>query len=103
MTSDLGDSNNRVRPQEVDPRPHTSYQLGRSLDHEDSMRVAWMTRSSVTRVKSHWKKYGPKGSRSRGKTACMAREQLRHSQDRWPQRLGAQVGTQVVIPSEVAL
>ena len=35
--------------------------------------------------------------------ACMAREQLGHSQDRWPQRLGAQVGTQVVIPSKVAL
>jgi len=35
--------------------------------------------------------------------ACMAHEQLGHSQDGWPQRLGAQVGTPVVIPSEVAL
>jgi len=38
-----------------------------------------------------------------GQAACMAHEQLGHSQDGWPQRLGAQVGTQVVIPSEVAL
>ena len=35
--------------------------------------------------------------------ACMAREQQGHSQEGWPQRLGAQVGTQVVIPWEVAL
>jgi len=32
--SDIGDSNNRAGPQEVDPRPHTSYQLGRRLGHE---------------------------------------------------------------------
>jgi len=35
-TSDIGDSNNRAGPREVDPRPHTSYQLRRSLDHEGS-------------------------------------------------------------------
>ena len=33
----------------------------------------------------------------------MEREQLGHSQDGWPQRLSAQVGTQVAIPLEVAL
>ena len=59
VTSDIGDSNSRAGPREVDPRPHTSYQLGRSLDHEGSMRVVWMTHSSVTQVKSHWKRYGP--------------------------------------------
>ena len=55
--SNIGDSNRRVGPREVGPRPYTSYQLGRSLDHEGSMHVVWMTRSSVTRVKSHWKRY----------------------------------------------
>jgi len=38
-----------------------------------------------------------------GQAACMVREQLGHSQDGWPQRLGAQVGTQVAIPLEAAL
>jgi len=66
-TSDIGDSNNRAGPREVDPRPHTNYQLERSLDHEGSMRVVWMTRSGVTQLKSHWKRYDPRGSRSRGK------------------------------------
>ena len=51
--SDIGDSNMRAEPREVDPRPHTSYQLGRSLDHQGSMRVVWMTCSGVTRVKRH--------------------------------------------------
>jgi len=37
VTSDIGDSNNRAGPREVDPIPHTNYQLGRSLDHEGSM------------------------------------------------------------------
>jgi len=32
MSSDIGNSG--AGPQEVDPRQHTSYQLGRSLDHE---------------------------------------------------------------------
>jgi len=33
--SDIGYSNNRAGPREVDPRLHTSYQLGRrSLGHE---------------------------------------------------------------------
>jgi len=54
--SNIGDSNSRAGPREVDPRPHTDYQLGRSLDHEGSFCVVWMTRSSVTRVKSHWKR-----------------------------------------------
>ena len=39
VTSDIGDSNSRAGPCEVDLRPHTSYQLGRSLDHEGSMCV----------------------------------------------------------------
>ena len=51
--SDIGDSNSRAKPREVDPRPHTNYQLGRSLDHEGPMRVVWMTRSGVTQEKSH--------------------------------------------------
>ena len=33
----------------------------------------------------------------------MAREQLGHPKDERPQRLGAQVGTQVAIPLEIAL
>jgi len=66
-TSGIGDSNSRVGPREVDPIPHTNYQLGRSLDHEGSMRVVWMTHSGVTRVKSHWKRCDMWGSRSRGK------------------------------------
>jgi len=53
MSSDIGESNNGAGPREVDPRQHTSYQLGRSLDHEGSMRVVWMTRSGVAQVKSH--------------------------------------------------
>jgi len=53
-TSDIGDSNNRAGRREVDPRPHTSYNLGRSLDHEGSVRVVWMTCSSVTPVKSYY-------------------------------------------------
>jgi len=56
-TSDIGDSNNRVGHQEVDPGPHTSYQLERSLDHEGSMHVAWRARSGVARVKNHWERY----------------------------------------------
>jgi len=32
----------------------------------DSMRVVWMTRSGVTRVKSHWERYDLRGSRPRG-------------------------------------
>ena len=51
--SDFGDSNSRAGPREVDPIPHTSYQLGRSLDHEGFMCVVWMMHLSVTRVKSH--------------------------------------------------
>ena len=57
VSSNLGKSNSGVGLQEVDPRPRTSYQLGRSLDHEGSMRVVWMTRSGITQVKSHWKRY----------------------------------------------
>jgi len=34
LTSDIGKSNNKAGPREVDPRPLTSYQLGRSLGHE---------------------------------------------------------------------
>jgi len=59
VSSDIGESDSGARPREVDPRPHTSYQLGRSVDHKGSMRVVWMTRSGVTRVKSHRKRYGP--------------------------------------------
>jgi len=33
----------------------------------------------------------------------MAHEQLGHPQNGWPQRFGAQVGSQVAIPLEVAL
>jgi len=55
--SDIGDSNRKAGPREVGPRPHTSYQLGGSLDHEGSMRVVWRARSGVTQVKSHWKGY----------------------------------------------
>ena len=33
----------------------------------------------------------------------MAREYLEHPQNKWPQRFGAQVGTQMVILLEVAL
>jgi len=58
-TSDIGDSNSRAGPREVDPIPHTCYQLGRSLGHEGSMHVVWMTRLGVTRVKSDWKRYDP--------------------------------------------
>jgi len=32
--SDIGDSNSKAGPREVDPRLHTSYQLGRSLGHD---------------------------------------------------------------------
>ena len=56
VSSDLSKSNSRAGPQEVDPRKHTSYQLERSLNHEGSMRVVWMTRSGVARVKSHWER-----------------------------------------------
>jgi len=38
-TSDIDDSNSRVGPREVDPRPHISCQLGRSLYHEGPMRA----------------------------------------------------------------
>ena len=57
VSSDIDESNSGAGPREVDPRPRTSYQLGRNLDHEGSMCVVWMTRSGVTRVKSHWKRY----------------------------------------------
>jgi len=30
VSSDIGESNSGAGPQEVDPRPYTSYQLGRS-------------------------------------------------------------------------
>jgi len=59
VTSDISGPNNRAGPCEVDPRPHANYQLGRSLAHEGSMRVVWMTRSGVTQVKRHWKRSGP--------------------------------------------
>jgi len=63
----------------------------------ESMCVVWMTHSGVTQVKSHWKRYVLRRSRSRG---CV---QLGRFQDGWPQRSGAGGGIQVVIPSEVAL
>ena len=58
-TSNIGDSNNEAGPREVDPRQHTSYQLGRRLDHGGCMRAVRMTQSDVTQVKSHWKRYDP--------------------------------------------
>jgi len=54
--SNIGDSNRRAGPREVGPRPYTSYQLRRCLDHKRSICVVWMTRLGVTRVKSHWKR-----------------------------------------------
>jgi len=65
--SSTTESNIGAGPLEVDLRQHTSYQLGRILDHEGSMRVVWMTCSGVTQVKSHWKRYDLRGSHSRGK------------------------------------
>jgi len=59
VTSDIGDPNSIAGTREVDPKPHPSYQLGRSLGHEGSMCVVWMTGSGVTQVKSHWKRSGP--------------------------------------------
>jgi len=55
VTSDIGDPNSRAGPREVDPRLHISYQLGRSLYHEGSLHVVWMTRLGVTQLKNPWK------------------------------------------------
>jgi len=52
-TSDIGESNSRAGPRKEDHRPHTSYQLGRKPSSQGSMRVVWMTRSGIIRVKSH--------------------------------------------------
>jgi len=67
------------------------------------MRVVWITQLGATRVKSLGSHECPLGSGFLRETACMAREYLGHPQNGWPQRFGAQVGTQVVIPLEVAL
>ena len=55
VTSNIGDSNSRAGATRGES--HTTHQLsvGRSLDHEGSMRVVWMTRSGVAQVKSRWK------------------------------------------------
>jgi len=54
VTSDIGDSNSRAGPREVDPRQHTSYQY-----HEGSMRAICIAHSGVTQVKNCWKCKGP--------------------------------------------
>ena len=99
--SGIGDSNNRVGPWEVDPRPHTNYELGRSLCHKSPCGVDDAFGHNTS--KEPLEKIQPEKVTFQGWAARMARERLGRSHDGWSQRLGARVGTQVVIPLEVAL
>jgi len=67
------------------------------------MQVVCIAHSGATRVNSSSKGQGPLGLGFPKEAARMACEYLGHPQNRWPQRLGAQAGTQADILLVVAL